>query len=294
VAYAAVLARQNEELCRAADAAREANAVKSRFLASVSHELRTPLNGIIGFAQLLYDYALGPLSDAQRECLGDMLSCSDRLLMLISNVLDLAKIESGKMTFQYESVSPARLVREAMDTLQPIADSKRIEIDFQADPQVDVVQADSGRLKQILYNYLSNALKVTGKGGRINVSISAEDGACYRIDVEDNGSGIAPEDIPRLFSEFGQLGAAEKSKMGCGLGLAICKRIAEAQGGWVGVESQLGKGSKFCAILPRVREALATRNIRLGLVPAKHPKGRPAGAPARVGTTSSAGGVGGR
>jgi len=248
--YADALEKKNEELGRALEAARQANAVKTRFLASVSHELRTPLNGIIGFAQLLHDGALGPVSDDQRECLGDMLSCADQLLRLIGHVLDLSKIESDKMTFSYESVSLARLVMETIDTLQPIADSKQIGIEFHLDPQVDLVVADPAKLKQILYNYLSNALKFTRGGGRIKVWVSMHDDESYRIDVEDNGIGIAAADLPRLFSEFGQLGSSERTKEGSGLGLAITKRIAEAQGGRVGVASEFGRGSRFCVVLP--------------------------------------------
>jgi signal transduction histidine kinase len=249
-AYAETLAGKNDEVCRALDAACQASVAKSRFLASVSHELRTPLNGIIGFAQMLYDGALGPVTDLQRECLGDMLSCSDHLLMLISHVLDLTKIECGKMTFQYEPVSLTRLVQEAIDTLRPIAKSKKIAIRFEPAPDFDTVQADPGRLRQILYNYLSNALKFTGDGGRIGVSYSAEERGFYRIDVEDSGKGMAADDLPRLFAEFRQVGGSEKSLVGSGLGLAITKRIAEAQGGRVGVTSELGKGSRFYVVLP--------------------------------------------
>jgi len=248
--YADALEKKNQELGRALETARQANAVKTRFLASVSHELRTPLNGIIGFAQLLHDGTLGPVSDEQRECLGDMLSCADQLYKLIGHVLDLSKIESDKMTFNYESVSLARLVTETIDTLQPIADSKQIAIDFRPDSRVDSVVADPAKLKQILYNYLSNALKFTGGGGRIKVSVSMEDNESYRIEVADNGIGIAASDLPRLFSEFGQLGASERTKEGSGLGLAITKRIAEAQGGRVGVASEFGRGSRFCVVLP--------------------------------------------
>jgi signal transduction histidine kinase len=251
VAYSNALAKQNEELCHALDAARQASAAKSRFLGSVSHELRTPLNGIVGFAQLFHDGALGPISELQRECVGDMLSCSGQLLMLIGDLLDLTKIESGKMTFQFEPVSLTRLITEAAETMQAIADSKRIEISLRHDAQVDTVLADAGRLKQILYNYLSNALKFTGTGGRIRMCVAAEDRGFYRMEVEDDGIGIAPGDIPRLFSEFSQLGSSEQSKAGSGLGLAVSKRIAEALGGRVGVESEFGKGSRFYVVLPR-------------------------------------------
>jgi signal transduction histidine kinase len=242
----------HQRTIEALEAAREANTLKTRFLASISHELRTPLNGIVGFAELLHDGVLGPVNEMQRECLGDMLSCSNHLRLLIGHVLDLAKIESGKMEFSYESLSLASLVREVIDSLQAIAKSKHVEVAFHANEQIDAVLADAGRLKQVLYNYLSNALKFTAAGGRIKVTVSAEDRENFRIDVEDNGVGIAPEDIPRLFSEFGQLGGSEKSKTGSGLGLAISKHIAEAQGGRAGVTSELGRGSTFFVILPRV------------------------------------------
>ena len=235
----------------ALEAAREASTLKSFFVASMSHELRTPLNGIVGFAEMLYDGILGPLNEMQKEAVGDMLSCSNHLRLLIGHVLNLAKVEAGKMTFTYETVSLARLVPEVIATLEPMAKSKKIDIVFQSDERVDSVRADAGRLKQILYNYLSNALKFTPEGGRIQVTVRAEDEETYRIDVEDNGIGIAPAELPRLFSEFGQLGNIEKSKTGSGLGLAISKNIAEAQGGRVGVTSELGRGSTFFVVLPR-------------------------------------------
>src|ERR1017187_4470892 len=165
----------HQRTIEALEAAREANTLKTRFLASISHELRTPLNGIVGFAELLHDGVLGPVNEMQRECLGDMLSCSNHLRLLIGHVLDLAKIESGKMEFACEPVSLASLVREVIDSLQAIAKSKHIEVAFQPDEQVDAVLADPGRLKQVLYNYLSNALKFTAAGGRIKVTVRAED-----------------------------------------------------------------------------------------------------------------------
>jgi signal transduction histidine kinase len=203
-----------------------------------------------------------------------MLSCSNHLCGLIGQVLDLAKVEAGKMTFTYESVSLVHLVREVIDTVMAIAKSKRIEVTLQSGAQVDLVWADASRLKQILYNYLSNALKFTPTGGRVKVSVWAEDSETFRIDVEDSGLGIAPDDIPRLFSEFGQLGDTEKSKAGSGLGLAISKHIAEAQGGRVGVKSDVGGGSMFFVVLPRVPEGSAPSEIASA---SSHTEAPPAG-----------------
>jgi signal transduction histidine kinase len=255
--YSRALATTNEELSIALDEARRANKLKSRFLASVSHELRTPLNGIIGFAQMFYDGLIGPVDEIQRECLGDMLGCANHLHALIGNVLDLTKAEAGKMDLRYEPVSLSPLIREVIDTQQPAASLKGITVSFEQSEQVEVVTVDTVRLKQILYNFLSNAVKFTRNGGRIWISVSPEGDKLYRIDIADNGVGIAADDLPNLFSEFGQVGESEKSKEGSGLGLAISKHIAEALGGRVGVESTLGAGSKFFVVLPIIPQHCA-------------------------------------
>lgn len=244
------LNKSNQELAAALDLAREASQAKSRFLASVSHELRTPLNGIIGFSQLLHDGAVGPVTDEQKDCLNDVLHCSDHLLALINQVLDLTRIEAGKMDFQYETVDLGELVGNTIDSVKAIASSRRMSISMLLDPRPAPVQADPARLRQVIFNYLSNALKFTPEGGRVSVYVALEPGGGYRITVEDNGIGISRSDLPRLFTEFGQLGAAEKASAGTGLGLAITKRIVEAQGGSVGVESVLGQGSRFWAVFP--------------------------------------------
>lgn len=248
--YAEALQQSNRELAAALDAAREASQAKSRFLATVSHELRTPLNGIIGFSQLLHDEAVGPVTAEQKDCLSDVLSCSNHLLTLINHVLDLTKIEAGKMDFDYRAISLAEHVSGAVESLKPIAASKRQHVRLCIDPRLRIVQADATRLRQVVLNYLSNALKFTPEGGRITVDVRPEGNHSYRILVEDNGIGIRAEDLPLLFSEFGQLGPIWQAKTGTGLGLAITKRIVEAQGGSVGVESVFGEGSRFFAILP--------------------------------------------
>lgn len=251
-AFAAELKRTNRDLVAALELAQEASQAKSRFLASVSHELRTPLNGIIGFSQMLHDERLGPLTDDQKDGLSDVLNCSQHLLTLIGQVLDLTKIEAGKMEFHYERVCLKNFVQEAIGSLGILAASKNIEVVLRVAPSLDWVQADPAKLKQVMFNYFSNALKFTPAGGVVVVDMDPENDSQYRLTVTDTGIGIAAEDLPRLFSEFGQLGSSHQAKPGTGLGLAITKRIVEAQGGRVGVESVPGQGSRFWAVLPSV------------------------------------------
>lgn len=251
VSYANALKAKNEELAVALEKACEASEVKSRFLASVSHELRTPLNGIIGLSQLLHDGLVGPLTADQTGCLADVLRCSNHLLTLISQVLDLSKIESGKMEFEYQSVSLEELVRESIDSLRGISSAKAVQVQWRVEPAVSVVRTDPARMRQVFFNYLSNALKFTPAGGSVKVDVLCEGDSHFRIQVEDNGIGIRKEDLPCLFTEFGQIGRSEKSHNGTGLGLAITKRIVEALGGEVGVSSTPGEGSRFYAVLPR-------------------------------------------
>jgi PAS domain S-box-containing protein len=229
-----------------------ATRMKSEFLANMSHELRSPLNGIIGFAELLYDGRLGPVADRQKDLLGRILSSSRHLLHLINDVLDLARVEAGRLEFRAEPIQMPKLVREVISILEKIAADKQIRLETEIDPAVSAVLADPARLKQVLYNYLSNALKFTAAGGAVVVQVKPEGAAEFRLEVSDTGVGIAEENLPRLFVEFQQLDAgAAKRFQGTGLGLAFSKRIVEAQGGRVGVTSTVGQGSTFYAILPR-------------------------------------------
>ncbi|PYQ50623.1 MAG: hypothetical protein DMF78_15215 [Acidobacteria bacterium] len=233
-------------------ALQEASRLKSEFLANMSNELRTPLNAIIGFAEIMYDETAGPVLPEQKEYLGDILSSSRHLLQLINDVLDLSKIEAGKMEFRPEPVDPARVVVEIRDMLRSLAASKRIAVTVEAAGGVGEVVVDPAKLKQVLYNYLSNALKFTPEGGRVAIRVGPEGADAFRLDVEDTGIGIRPEDTGRLFVEFQQLDATTAKKYpGTGLGLALTKRIVEAQGGEVGVRSRPGEGSVFYAVLPR-------------------------------------------
>jgi len=237
---------------------KEAGRLESEFLANLSHELRTPLNSIIGFAQLLHDGDVGPVESKQQEFLGDILTSGRHLLQLINDVLDLSKVEAGKMEFRPESVDLGRIFAEVSSILRTTSAKREIRVDSSVSPELDAIVVDAARFKQVLYNYLSNALKFTPRGGKVSVRALPEGASQFRLEVEDTGVGIAPENIERLFTEFQQLGAgAAKRHGGTGLGLALTKRLVEAQGGSVGVRSTPGKGSTFNVVLPRRSAGIA-------------------------------------
>jgi PAS domain S-box-containing protein len=246
------LEREIDDRRRAEEAADRATRAKSQFLANMSHELRTPLNAIIGFTQLMHDGKCGPVSPRQQEFLGDVLASARHLLQLINDVLDVAKVESGTVEFHPEPVDLVRLVGEVRDVVQGIATSKRIRLETAVDPGIGPVVLDPARLRQILYNYVSNAVKFTPEAGRVSIRVAPDGPDGVRFDVEDTGIGIRPDDLGRLFVEFQQLDAGPgKRQQGTGLGLALTKRLVEAQGGHVGVRSTPGRGSVFTAVLPR-------------------------------------------
>ena len=230
----------------------EASRLKSEFLANMSHELRTPLNAIIGFAELLHDGQVTPDMPEFKDFMHDILKSGQHLLQLINDVLDLSKVEAGRLEFHPEETSLDRLLAESIGILRPLASQKNLAITHEIDPAVNRVFVDRSRLKQVLYNYLSNAIKFTPENGRVSVRVTAEDDRHFRVDVTDTGVGIAAADLPRLFIEFNQLEAgAAKKHQGTGLGLALTRRLVEAQGGRVAVTSTPGAGSTFSAILPR-------------------------------------------
>jgi signal transduction histidine kinase len=246
----------NQELLEQNKRSCEATRMKSEFLANMSHELRTPLNAIIGFSELMQDKEVGPVTPEQNEFLNDILASARHLLQLINDVLDLSKVEAGKMDFHPEEVNLPALVKEVIVLVHPLSNRKRITISTNIDDEVSTVFIDPSRYKQVLYNYLSNAIKFTPELGKVKISILPDDGSGFRLEVKDNGIGIHPGDLKRLFAEFQQLdGGAAKKYAGTGLGLALTKQIIEAQGGHVGVVSTLGHGSTFYAILPRKVQA---------------------------------------
>jgi PAS domain S-box-containing protein len=246
------LRRKNEELEEQYRRVQEVNRLKSQFLANMSHELRTPLNAIIGFTEITHGGKAGPVTPQQQEFLGDILTSSRHLLQLINDVLDVAKVESGKMEFHPERVDLPALIGEVRDVLRTLAGMKRITIGSEIDPHLGEIVVDPAKLKQVLYNYLSNAIKFTAEDGRVTVWVKPNGEDHFRLEVEDTGVGIQPTDFSRLFVEFQQLdGSMAKKHPGTGLGLALTRRIIEAQGGSVGVRSRPGHGSTFFAVLPR-------------------------------------------
>jgi PAS domain S-box-containing protein len=255
------LREKNAALLEQNQRVQTATRMKSEFLANMSHELRSPLNGIIGFSELLCDGKLGPLAERPREFIGRIQASAMHLLSLINGILDLSKVEAGRLEFRPEPVIVSEIMVEVIGILGAIAVKKGIRIQTEIDAGANRVFTDPGKLKQILHNYLSNALKFTAPGGSIIVRLKAEGGRDFRLEVADSGPGILKEDIGRLFVEFQQLdGSRAKFHQGTGLGLALTKRLVEAQGGTVGVESEVGRGSTFFAVLPRkpVRDSSLT------------------------------------
>jgi signal transduction histidine kinase len=230
----------------------EANRLKSEFLANMSHELRTPLNAIIGFSELMVHEKVGPVSADHKEYLGDILSSARHLLQLINDVLDLTKVEAGKMQFRPEKVDLNRSITEVKEILRGIAGPKKLDLRAEVDPSLGMVVLDHGKLKQVLYNFLSNSIKFTPEGGKVTVRALPEGPDHFRLEVEDTGIGIQEKDMHKLFIEFQQLDqGVSKKYAGTGLGLALTKRLVESQGGTVTVKSVYGKGSLFTATLPR-------------------------------------------
>lgn len=227
-----------------------ANKLKSEFVANMSHELRTPLNAIIGFAEILFDGKAGDINAEQKDFLNDIITSSRHLSTLISDVLDLAKIEAGRMEFTFRPIDLRAVSSEVLDVLRPLADEKRLRIRASIEPRIGSPVSDGFRLKQILYNYLSNAIKFTNEGGSIEMRILRV-GEAFRVEVQDSGIGIPEPEMHKLFQEFQQLDSGTGKKYaGTGLGLALTKRLVEAHGGFVEATSSLGAGSTFSATLP--------------------------------------------
>jgi signal transduction histidine kinase/CheY-like chemotaxis protein len=238
------IARLNEDLQAASEA-------KSAFLSRMSHELRTPLNAVLGFAQLL---ELEPLTTEQQDYVHDIRRAGEHLLDLINEVLDIARIESGNLGISLEPVEVAELVHDVLALVRPIADRRAITL-TDGDPTCGAfVQADKQRLKQVLINLLSNALKYNHDGGRVRVACSGAQDGILTISVSDTGPGMTRAQLDRLFIPFDRLGAETTETEGTGMGLALSKGLVEAMGGSITVESTPGVGSAF-SVGMRVVEA---------------------------------------
>ena len=221
----------------------------------MSHELRTPLNGVIGFTEFLIDEKPGPLNPKQKEYLGDVLSSARHLLQLINDVLDLAKVEAGKMELHPETFPVHKAVEEVAAVIKGIAQKKHIVVGIEIGAGLDAVTLDQHKFKQVLYNLLSNAVKFSDDGGQVGIHARRLDPYQLEVQIRDAGIGIKAEDINRLFTEFEQLDSGTARRFeGTGLGLALSKKIIEFQGGRISVESEPGKGSVFTVVLPVMTE----------------------------------------
>jgi GAF domain-containing protein/anti-sigma regulatory factor (Ser/Thr protein kinase) len=251
------LAIQNARLFREiADKSRQlevASQHKSEFLANMSHELRTPLNAIIGFSEVLVDRMFGELNEKQDEYLKDIYASGQHLLSLINDILDLSKIEAGRMELEATDFDLPSAIDNALILVRERATRRGITLGRTIDERLGMLRGDERKVKQVLLNLLSNALKFTPEGGRIDVSARLKDGAA-EIAVADTGVGIAPEDQEAVFEEFRQVGTADKKVEGTGLGLALSRKFIELHGGRIWVKSQVGHGSTFTFTLPMHRE----------------------------------------
>jgi signal transduction histidine kinase len=252
----------------------EASRLKSEFLANMSHELRTPLNAIIGFSAVLRDGLAGEMTAQQRAFIGDIFTSGNHLLSLINDILDLSKVEAGKMMLDQEAVDVSSLLVNSLSIIREKAAQHRIRLDIDVAQELGVIEADARRVRQIVYNLLFNAVKFTGDGGHVILRASRvlrrdvglfssawtgrsfpladnEFGEFLRISITDSGIGISRDGLERLFKPFSQIdGGLARRFEGAGLGLSVVKRLAELHGGTVAVESAVGEGSCFTVWLP--------------------------------------------
>ncbi len=243
-AYTEELAAKNRELEARNQEVEKANQLKSEFLSGMSHELRTPLHTIIGFAELLGEELEGPLNEKQRRFLQHIYRDSQHLLALINDVLDLSKVESGRLELHRECFAVLDALQDTVSSLRPRADAKSILLHIDA-PELLEVYADRLRFRQILYNLLSNAVKFTPEGGRISVEVSARD-RFVEVSVTDTGVGIPVDQQDAIFDKFYQVGQRQASgEEGTGLGLAITRHLVEAHGGSIVLKSSPGQGTRF-------------------------------------------------
>ena len=246
VRVAELAAETETELRNARDLAEAANRAKSEFLSRLSHELRTPLTAMIGFADLLLTE---PLDPQQEHHVRTILKAGDHLLALVNDILDISRIEEGRLSLSPEPVAVRHLVGEVLDLTRPMAAELETTVRVAGIPEELIVAADHQRLKQVLLNFVSNAIKYNRRGGWVEITAAIGDDNC-RIAVQDSGPGLRREEMERLFAPFERLSAATSGVEGTGLGLALSKSLTEAMGGRIGVASRVGKGSTFWVELP--------------------------------------------
>ena len=248
------LTQANKELSKRSEELKFANKAKSEFLANMSHELRTPLNSIIGFSEVLFDEKTGTLNDQQREFLNYILSSGKHLHVLINEVLDLAKVEAGKMDLVLSSVLIKSLVEDVVILIREMVFKKKIKMSLEIPEDIGALEVDQRKVKQVLLNLFSNAVNFTSEGGKIGVRVKKND-LEIEVDVWDTGVGIAPEELGRMFEYFHRIDTAySRAVEGSGLGLAYSKRLVDLHGGRIWIESEgLNKGTTVKFTLPYKR-----------------------------------------
>lgn len=253
------LRAQQQELIEKTLEVEKANRLKSEFLANMSHELRTPLNVITGFTELLIDEVPGKINAKQKQCLNDIWVSSQHLLTLINGVLDLSKIESGKIEFKFSSVDLTKVLTSLTRAIIPILKPRKQSLDTEIEEGLPLVYTDRSKIAQVLLNLLDNASKFSPDGEKLRIKAGVQDGICM-VSVIDRGVGIEKNDLGRIFEPFSRLKnhlSAERG--GTGLGLALAKQIIEKYGGNIWVESQPGKGSSFTFTIPIAEDGPAKR-----------------------------------